>query len=60
MAYLNKLLVGIGLLVVIVATLSLSGFQGVYGYRSLVRNVSGRATEVPLATALAEKVVDPA
>ena len=54
----KKLLVGIGLLVVIVATLTLSGFQGVYGYRSLVRNVSGRSTELPLATALAENVSD--
>lgn len=54
----NKLQVGIGLLVVIVATLSMSGFQGVYGYRSLVRNVSGRSTELTLATTLAQQVSD--
>ena len=30
----NKLLIGIGLLLVIVATLSWSGFHGVYAYRS--------------------------
>ena len=33
----NKLLIGIGLLLVIVATLSWSGFHGVYAYRSLVQ-----------------------
>lgn len=54
----RKLLFGIALLAVIVATLTLGGFQGAYGYRSLVRNVSGRSTELPLATALAEKVSD--
>jgi signal transduction histidine kinase len=48
----NKLLVGIGLLLVIVATLSWSGFHGVYAYRSLVRNLRGRADELPLAASL--------
>ncbi len=54
----NKLLVGIGLLLVIVATLSGSGFHGVYAYRSLVRSLSGRATELPLASQFARYVSD--
>ena len=54
----NKLLIGIGLLLVIVATLSWSGFHGVYAYRSLVRSLSGRATELPLAADLSEQVSD--
>ena len=48
----NKLLIGIGLLLVIVATLSWSGFHAVYAYRSLVKSLSGRASELPLAAAL--------
>src|SRR4029079_16397362 len=54
----NKLLVGIGLLLVIVATLAASGFQGVYAYRSLVKSVSNRATEWPLASSLSQQVAD--
>ncbi len=45
----NKLLVGIGLLVAIVVTLSISSFMGVYAYRSLVRSLRSRAEELPLA-----------
>ena len=54
----NKLLVGLGLLAVIVATLSISGFLGVYAYRGLVRDLRGRADELPLATKLASRVSD--
>ena len=54
----NKLLVGVGLLTVLVATLSTSGFLGVYAYRSLVRSLHNRAAELPLATELAQKVSD--
>ena len=54
----NKLLVGIGLLLVIVATLAASGFRGVYAYRSLVKSVSNRATELPLASSLSQQVAD--
>jgi two-component system, NtrC family, sensor kinase len=54
----NKLLIGIGLLLVIVATLSGSGFLGVYAYRSLVRSLSGRANELPRAAELSEQVSD--
>jgi two-component system NtrC family sensor kinase len=54
----NKLLFGIGCLVVIVATLSASGFLGVYAYRSLVRSLRGRAEELPVAGELARGVSD--
>lgn len=54
----NKLLFGIVLLLVIVATLSYSGFHGVYAYRSLVRSLSGRATELPLAATFSRQVGD--
>ena len=54
----NKLLIGIGLLLVIVATLSGSGFLGVYAYRSLVKSLSGRANELPRAAQLSEQVSD--
>ncbi|HEX3997729.1 MAG TPA: HAMP domain-containing sensor histidine kinase [Pirellulales bacterium] len=54
----NKLLVGVGLLTVLVATLSTSGFLGLYAYRSLVRSLHNRAAELPLATELAQKVSD--
>ncbi len=52
----NKLLVGIGLLVAIVVTLSVSSFIGVYSYRSLVRSLHSRAEELPLASELAARV----
>ena len=52
----NKLLVGIGLLVVIVGALAFSGFRGVYAYRSLAKSISHRVTELPLATSLAQHV----
>jgi signal transduction histidine kinase len=54
----NKLLFGIGCLVVIVATLSISGFTGVYAYRALARSLRGRAEELPMAGALARGVSD--
>ncbi|HEY2761745.1 MAG TPA: ATP-binding protein, partial [Pirellulales bacterium] len=54
----NKLLVGIGLLLVILATMSTSSIQGTYAYRELVRSISSRATELPLATAILDRVSD--
>lgn len=54
----NKLLVGIGLLLALVVTLSTSGFLGVYSYRSLVKSLSNRAAELPLATALGQRISD--
>ncbi len=52
----NKLLTGIGLLLVIVGALGWSGFQGPYAYRSLVRSLNSRAAELPLASALSQQV----
>ncbi len=52
----NKLLIGLGLLLVLMATLSGSGFLGMYSYRGLVRTLSGRAAELPLASELAQLV----
>jgi two-component system, NtrC family, sensor kinase len=52
----NKLLIGIGLLLVIVSALSWSGFYGGYAYRGLVRSLSGRADELPLAASLSGQV----
>ena len=52
----RKLLIGIGLLLVIVGTLSISGLSGVYSYRGLVKALSGRASELPLASQLAREV----
>jgi two-component system NtrC family sensor kinase len=52
----NKLLLGIALLLVIVLTMTISSFQGTYAYRNLVRSISSRATELPVATALSKQV----
>ena len=54
----NKLVVGLGLLLVIVSILSLTGLSAMYAYRGLVRTLRGRAAELPLATALGQKVSD--
>ena len=52
----DKLLLG-GLLVgVMVTALSASSFLGVYSYRRLVRALSSRAAELPLAAALDDRV----
>ncbi|MCH8042315.1 MAG: HAMP domain-containing protein [Planctomycetes bacterium] len=53
-----KMLIGIALLLVIVGTLSASGFHGVYSYRRLVKNLSQRAGELPLASELSRHVSD--
>ena len=44
-----KLLVGLGLLVVMVAILSGSGLYTTYAYRSLVKSLGWRVSELPLA-----------
>ena len=54
----NKLLTGIGLLIVIVATLSWSGFHGVYAYRYAARSFRCRAAELPLAQDLSRALAD--
>ena len=52
----KKLLLGISLLVLIVGTLAVSGFRGVYAYRGLVRSMRHRVEERPLARDLARRV----
>lgn len=54
----NKLLAGIGLLLVILAAMATSSIHGTYAYRDLVRSISSRAAELPLATALSKRVCD--
>ncbi len=54
----NKVRIGIGLLLVIVVTLSASGFRGVYAYRGAVRGFRGRAEELPLAKKLGGQIGD--
>jgi signal transduction histidine kinase len=44
-----KLLVGLGLLVVMVAILASSGLYSTYAYRNLVKSLSWRVSELPLA-----------
>ena len=49
----EKLLLGAVLMATMVATLSASSFLGVYSYRRLVRTLSCRAAELPMASELA-------
>ena len=52
----DKLLL-VGLLVaVVVGTLSASSFVGIYSYRRLVRSLSSRAAELPLASEVSRSV----
>jgi signal transduction histidine kinase len=53
-----KLLVGLGLLLLVVTALSSSGLYATYCYRSLVKNLSWRAVELPLAAELNTRVND--
>jgi signal transduction histidine kinase len=52
----KKLLFGAAMLFLIVVTLSVSGILGVSSYRQLVRAVSDRANELPLAEELTRSV----
>lgn len=54
----RKLLFGFGLLIVLVAILAFGGFRGAYAYRGLVRNLSSRSSELPLAAAISARVGD--
>ncbi len=54
----KKLLAASVLLAAIVICLSIGGFRGVYAYRALVKGVSRRAAELPLASELARHVSD--
>jgi signal transduction histidine kinase len=51
-----KLLAGLGLLVVVVLTLALSGLYATYAYRDLVKTLSWRVPELTAAARLSERV----
>jgi len=53
-----KLLVGLGLLLIVVLGLTAAGLYATYSYRSLVKDLSSRAIELPLAAALSQHVGD--
>jgi signal transduction histidine kinase len=52
----NKLLLGVAMLCLIVMTLTISSIWGVTAYRRLVRTISNRAAEMPLAERLTRGV----
>jgi len=52
----NKLLLGVGTLIFSVCILAFSGFRGVYSYRELARSIKVRASELPLAADLTQKI----
>jgi signal transduction histidine kinase len=54
----NKLQVGLGLLAVSVLTLFGSACYGLYAYRGLVKSLSARSSELPLANKLRDHVAD--
>lgn len=53
-----KLMVGLGLLVAVVAILSSSGLYATYAYRELVKSLSWRVVELPVAARLSREVGD--
>lgn len=53
----NKLITGLGLMLVIVGVLSWSGFYGLYSYRALLKSLE-RVAELPLATELGLRASD--
>ncbi len=54
----NKLQLGLGLLAVSVLTLFGSAYYGLYAYRGLVKSLSARSAELPLANELSQHVAD--
>jgi signal transduction histidine kinase len=54
----NKLQLGLGLLAVSVMTLFGSAYFGLYAYRGLVKSLSARSAELPLADKLRDHVAD--
>jgi signal transduction histidine kinase len=54
----NKLQLGLGLLAVSVLTLFGSAYYGLYAYRGLVKSLSARSSELPLANELRDYVAD--
>ena len=53
-----KLQLGLGLLAVSVMTLACSAYYGLYAYRELVKSLSARSEELPLANQLSRHVSD--
>jgi len=53
-----KFLVGLGLLLLLVVILSSGGLYSTYTYRSLVKDLSWRAEEMPLSWELSRRVAD--
>jgi two-component system, NtrC family, sensor kinase len=54
----RKLQLGLGLLAVSVLTLFGSAYYGLYAYRGLVKSISARSNELPLADTLRDRVAD--
>ena len=54
----NKLQLGLGLLAVSVLSLFGSAYYGLYAYRGLVKSLSARAAEFPLADKLRDHVAE--
>jgi signal transduction histidine kinase len=54
----TKFLIGLGLLLLLVVILSSGGLYSTYTYRSLVKDLSWRAEEMPLASGLSRRVGD--
>jgi signal transduction histidine kinase len=54
----DKLRLGIGLLGVSVVVLFAAALHGLYAYRGLVKSLSGRSTELPLANDLSQHVAN--
>jgi two-component system, NtrC family, sensor kinase len=54
----KKLQLGLGLLAVSVLTLFGSAYYGLYAYRGLVKSLSARSAELPLANELSQYVAD--
>jgi signal transduction histidine kinase len=53
-----KLLLCVVLLLTIVVVLAISGFQGAYSYRTVVRTMSLRASELPVASEISKSLGD--
>ena len=53
-----KLFVGLGLLLAMVAILSSSGLYSAYAYRTLVKTLSWRVSELPLAAEMSARAAD--
>ncbi len=54
----TKLKLGLGLLLVTVLALFSSAYYGLYAYRGLVKNLSARSVELPLASQIRQHVSD--